>query len=542
MRQRTRKGVSIALVLMLLMAFLSGAAVTAVEPVPGTGLTLTADKTLAYPGDTINFTVGLNLLAGAISGYSATQVALFLPVGLEYQSSVVYIDGSPMVAPSSPATTPAGTSVVLSFNNNVTYGAAQIRIATKVGANASGSLTSRAEVYLQPTGGQMPATPNEQRTLAVQIQGVVQPPTLQVSRVTFNLTGGTRIGGGALVQAVPYGGAAVEPYVFRKGYIFTGWDSSFTNVRQDITVSALWVPSNDAGTIPVVPPIYDFVTGHFVNDRNTFTQHSHMPLIYYADRHVMYLVSVAIDGRVLTTGSQYVATTGLDINSTAIHLKASYLNTLPVGYHTLRVTFANNLYVEAQFTVTRYVNTFNDVNSGDWFYKGVEAMTASDLLRGVSATQFDPFSYMTRGMVVTLLYRFAGEPSITGFVNPFPDVAAGQYYTNAVIWAAANGIVVGHENGMFAPNNIMTREQFAAVLYRYQDALGSVTMDILMDYQFSDFNQISTFARSPVTKLTMQGVFYDWPADQAGRFQPRASVSRAEVATAMRLWIESIGW
>ena len=169
-------------------------------------------------------------------------------------------------------------------------------------------------------------------------------------------------------------------------------------------------------------------------------------------------------------------------------------------------------------------------------------MNASELLLGVTAARFDPYSPMTRGMVVTLLYRFAGEPSIVGFRNPFPDVAAAQYYTNAVMWASANGIVTGHETGLFAPNELMTREQFAAVLYRYQNALGSQTLDILMDYEFSDFSSIALYARAAVNKLTMQGVYRDWPSDPQGRFQPLATVSRAEVATAMRLWIESIGW
>jgi hypothetical protein len=292
----------------------------------------------------------------------------------------------------------------------------------------------------------------------------------------------------------------------------------------------------------VEPPIYDFVEGEFINGRNTFTQFSHMPLIYYAESHIANFANVEVDGYILRSGTHYVATTGIGRGTTAIHLKASYLNTLPIGNHTLRVNFKGDVYATVEFRVTRYTNTFYDVNSGDWFYKGVEAMNASELLRGVSNTQFDPYSHMTRGMVVTLLYRFAGEPSIAGFRNPFPDVAAGQYYTNAVIWASANGIVTGHENGRFAPNDIMTHEQFAAVLYRYQGVLGSVTTDILADHQFSDFNQISLYARSAVNKLNMQGVFYDWPRDPYNRFQPQSSVTRAEVATVMRLWIESVGW
>ena len=551
MKHRTRKVISVALVLVLLAAFVPGTALMApvAEPPPATGLTLTADKTTTNPGDTVAFTVGFNLLAGAVNPYSATQIAVLLPPGLTYSSSVVYVGGSPAVVTTTPASTPAGTSLVLYFDNTtMAAGPAQISITATVSSTAirGSALTTRAELYLQPTGAYMPGTPNEQASFTLQIANV-QPPTPpplpitpQIYTVQFNVNGGIRVGGGALTQAVPTGGAAVEPYVFRQGYIFIGWDTPFNNVRQNITTNALW--TSDAGTIPVVPPIGTLIEGHFVNDKNTFMQFSHVPLIYYANRHVVTFVSVQIDGRLLTEGTQFIATTGTDQNSTAIHLKASYLNTLTTGSHTLRVDFKDGVYITAQFTKAAYTNTFTDVNPGNWFYEGVRAMNASELLRGVSYTQFDPYSQMTRGMVVTLLYRFAGEPSVAGFRNPFPDVAAAQYYTNAVIWAAANGIVTGHENGLFAPEEMMTREQFAAVLYRYQNVMGTVTMDILMDLTYSDFTEIALFARSAVNKLTMQGVFRDWPSDPAGRFQPTASVSRAEVATVMRFWIESIGW
>jgi len=366
------------------------------------------------------------------------------------------------------------------------------------------------------------------------------PPVAQVYTITFDLNGGTRVGGGALTQAVPQGLSAVEPYVFRQNYTFSGWSRPFTNVTSSYTVVAQWYAKPVAPVAPA-PPVTT-VPGSFVNGKNTFTQFSHLPLIYYINLNVANLANVQIDGHILTTGVQYAATTGTTLQTTAIHLNASYLNNLAAGSHTLNVNFTDGSYSTAQFTVATYRNAFTDVHSGDWFYKGVEAMNASELLMGVTNTQFSPYSQMTRGMVVTLLYRFAGEPSVAGFRNPFPDVAPNQYYTNSAIWAAANGIVVGHEDGTFAPSEMMTHEQFAAVLYRYQNALGNVPRDVQAANNFSDFNQISLYARSAVTKLTTQGVFTDFPYDAANRFQPQAAVTRAEVATVMRLWIESIGW
>ena len=366
-------------------------------------------------------------------------------------------------------------------------------------------------------------------------------PVASVYRVTFNLNGGVRVGGGALVQAIPDGLSAVEPYVSRSGYIFTGWDRSFNNVRRDMTVTAQW--TSDPGTITVAPPIAQIVTGHWVNNKDKFIEFGHMPLIFNANSHVVNLESVDVDGRTLTAGTQYVATTATGADATtAVFLKASYLNTLSAGTHTLTLHFKGGATAVGAFTIENYTNKFLDVSPNDWFYKGVQAMNASGLLTGTTDTHFDPNASMTRGTVVTLLYKFTGEPSVAGFNNPFPDVTAGQYYTNAVIWAATNGIVTGHDTGLFAPQDLMTREQFAVVLFRYQNALGNTAMDVLMDRTYSDFSQVSTYAQSAVNKTTMQGVFRDWPVDAQNRFQPKANVTRAELAAVMRLWIESIGW
>ena len=553
MKMRLSKSISTILAVLMLasiMTFSAAAHIANPDP-PSPGLTISTDRAAVAYGETIDIYVDFLLFSGHIYPVDATQVAVLLPAGLEHLSTVAYVEGAPMVVTTVPVQVPAGTSVVVGFNNYNYAGAGRVIVSARVTAAVNTSININAGIYLQPRGGEMPSAANEQRTVAIQVIGAEipqpppippQPPDYGVVRVVFDLAGGQRVGGGALLQSVPVGGSAVEPYVHRLGYVFLGWDGDFYNVQNDITIRATWISDSDLGAIPIVPPIYEFVTGHFLGGRNTFTQYSHMPLIYYADRHVAHFVSVIIDGQTLNHGVHFIATAGQTASTTAIHLKASFLNTLAVGSRSLQINFRDYEYVNDSFTIVRYANPFTDVSSADWFYRGVEAMFASELLLGINATQFGPYYNMTRGMVVTLLYRYAGEPSVIGFRNPFPDVAANQYYTNAVIWAAANGIVTGHENGMFAPDDLMTREQFAAVLYRYQNALGSLTADILVGFQYSDYNSIALFARAAVNKLTTQGVFRDWPSDPQGRFLPTATVNRAEVATVMRYWIESTGW
>ena|GEM_PF-2753791 len=369
-----------------------------------------------------------------------------------------------------------------------------------------------------------------------------EPITPVIYNVRFDLEGGVRVGGGALIQYVASGGSAVEPYIYRENFTFLGWDGAFNHVTQDLVVRALWSVEVDTGPIIVNPPDNNKVEGKFDKEQDSFKHFSHMPIIFIVDYPVYYLESVEVDGNSLKLNTQYMATAGTASGSTAIHLRASYMNTLSEGSHALHVSFKSGVYSNAEVKIAAYSNPFYDVNKNDWFCDGVEAMNASNLMQGVSSTQFGPQSTLSRGMVVTLLYRFAGEPSIAGFQNSFADIPSNQWYTKAVIWAAANGIVLGYGDGKFGPNDLMTREQFATVLLRYQDALGNVPMDILMDREYNDFGKINSYAKPAVNKLTMQGVFRDWPSNPENHFNPQDPVARAEVATVMQRWIESIGW
>lgn len=109
---------------------------------------------------------------------------------------------------------------------------------------------------------------------------------------------------------------------------------------------------------------------------------------------------------------------------------------------------------------------FTDVSRDDWFANGVDYVSQKGLMSGTGTGTFAPNTALTRGMLVTILYQMAGAPEVTG-TCPFRDVAAGSYYEKAAIWAAENGLVSGYENGCFGPNDPVTREQLAAILYRY---------------------------------------------------------------------------
>ena len=137
-------------------------------------------------------------------------------------------------------------------------------------------------------------------------------------------------------------------------------------------------------------------------------------------------------------------------------------------------------------------NPFTDVKKTDWFYEAVQYVYENGMMSGTGDTTFSPDTTTTRGMIVTILHRMEGKPTAAG--ETFTDVAAGQYYADAVAWASANGIVSGYGNNLFGPNDPITREQMAAILYRYVQYKGyddAVKGDVSA---FADGNQVSSYA------------------------------------------------
>ena len=166
---------------------------------------------------------------------------------------------------------------------------------------------------------------------------------------------------------------------------------------------------------------------------------------------------------------------------------------------------------------------FSDV-ADQWFRQAVDFASSHELLTGVSDTEFGPLTGMTRAMVVTVLYRLEGEPKAES-AAPFGDVPAGKWYSDAVAWAASKGIVLGNGSG-FAPNDPVTREQLAAILWRYAAMLGLDSRSGSTD-AFPDAASVSSWAKDAMGWAVRVGLFR---GDDAGNLNPRAGATRAEVS------------
>ena len=206
----------------------------------------------------------------------------------------------------------------------------------------------------------------------------------------------------------------------------------------------------------------------------------------------------------------------------------TYTFTMPNGQVTITATF-----VETEAPVGE---PFLDVNEGDWFYDAVAYAYENGLMDGVGGNRFAPNSETTRAQLVTILYRLEGQPAVSGDL-PFTDVEAGTWYTNAVGWAAQNGIVNGVGDDTFAPGNDLTREQLVTILYRYAESKGydvSASADLA---GYPDGEEIQAYAREAMAWAVAENIIRGMEDDT---LKPAGNASRAQIATILMRFCEGV--
>ena len=187
-----------------------------------------------------------------------------------------------------------------------------------------------------------------------------------------------------------------------------------------------------------------------------------------------------------------------------------------------------NVTVEASFVLDDGAGLpFTDVAVGDWYYDAVAYVYENGLMTGTSGTLFSPNATTTRAMIVTILYRLEGSPVANGSAG-FTDVAYGTWYTAAVNWAAANEIVTGYGSGKFGPMDPITREQMAAILFRYADFKGMDTTARADLSGYTDAGDISAYAVEAMSWANAEGFI---TGTTATTLKPQGSATRAQVAT-----------
>ena len=171
---------------------------------------------------------------------------------------------------------------------------------------------------------------------------------------------------------------------------------------------------------------------------------------------------------------------------------------------------------------------FTDVSENDWYYDAVMFCRETGLMRGLSDTEFDPDGTVTRAMAATVIYRMLGEHKAENFWNRFTDVPDGEWYTDAIKWMTYNTLIVGYGDGRFGPDDSVTREQMATMIFRGGLSTGYLPEATGNGRAFNDIESSSDWAYPAVLRLNGLEILADLPGNS---FRPQTAATRAEIAS-----------
>lgn len=261
------------------------------------------------------------------------------------------------------------------------------------------------------------------------------------------------------------------------------------------------------------------------------TDHADVTVTVISDGAVK---SVTLDGKALSRDKDYT------VDGNRYLFKKEFLETCTVGTHRLTFLMSSGTDPAVMLTVkdtgAAWQNPFADVSPDDWFYDAVQYAVQNELFNGTSATAFSPNADMTRAMLVTVLYRLEGKPAVPA-ANGFTDVQSSQWYTDAVNWANANKIVEGYGSGTFGTNDSITREQMAAILYRYAKLKGYDMTTTTKLTKYTDATALSAWATDAMQWANAAGLI---TGTTDITLSPTGKASRAQVATILMRFCENV--
>ncbi|MFR8953142.1 MAG: S-layer homology domain-containing protein [Flavonifractor plautii] len=327
------------------------------------------------------------------------------------------------------------------------------------------------------------------------------------------------------VYTVTEGTELTLPTPSRSGYTFEGWYdgssrvSSPYKVMKDVTLTAEWDyngSSSSSGSTRYTVSVEDTDNGSVEVSPTRASKGSTVTVTVKPDE-----------------GYELDELTVTDKNGDSVKLTDK-----GDGKYTFKMP-ASKVTVEAVFTAVEPEGLpFTDVTSGDWFYDAVAYVYDKGMMEGTTDTTFAPTMNLTRSMIAQVLYNLEERPEAPGAAG-FPDVAAGAWYADAVNWAAARGIVKGYDTGAFGPEDSVTREQLAAILYRYAQAKGyDTTQGGMAVREFSDSASISDWAQTAMSWAVNAQVL---SGKGNGVLDPQGTATRAEVAQMLMNFGEHVG-
>lgn len=247
------------------------------------------------------------------------------------------------------------------------------------------------------------------------------------------------------------------------------------------------------------------------------------------------LIAVLCDGKALTAGKDYT------VNDSKYAFTESFLNSLSSGEH--KIMFDMSAGTDPVLTLTiadstqGWHNPFTDVKPSDWYYDDVEYVLTNGLFNGTSQTTFSPGLPMNRGMIIAVLWRMDNEPKAKS-THLFSDIKSNAYFYDAAMWGAENELIKGYSDDIYGPSDNLTREQVAALLWRYAkykgyDVSSGENTNIL---SYDDFADISEYAIAAMQWACGEELI---KGTSDGHLNPKGNATRAEVAAILHRFIET---
>lgn len=485
----------------------------------GESLTIPDGSSLDMNGHTITVESG-GKLDGKPTGEGTVKIAPTITTESLPDGEVGSVYSQTLTATGDPTITWSVTSDTLP---------AGLTLDTKTGT-ISGTPTTANTYNFTVTATNDSGNDSKEFTLTIDQQGTIHVTSVSLDKTSLELTEG---GTGTLI-------ATVEPNNATNKNVT--WESSNTSVA---TVNNGEVTAVSAGTATITATTED---GGFTADCTvTVSRYSTGGPTTYAvtapdveNGTVRVSPSRASRGTTVTLtvapdeGYELESLTVLDSRDNEIALTdkgdGKYTFTMPSGKVTVEASFAE---------IAPEPLPFGDVDDGDWFADAVRFVYENGMMNGVSETSFAPHATTSRSMIVTILYRLEGEP-VVDYAMDFTDVAGDAYYAEAVRWAASEGIVGGYGGGLFGTNDAVTREQLAAILYRYAAYKGydvSIGEDTNI-LSYDDFADLSEYAIPAMQWACGAGVI---TGVTDTTLVPQGEATRAQVAAMLMRFVEAIG-
>ena len=387
----------------------------------------------------------------------------------------------------------------------------------------------------------------------------------EVEQTTFLVTFVDGLTGETIaVRTVETGESATAPAApEHEGYTFKGWDKAFDNVTENLTVTALYeknkveytvtfvdgltketiaavkVEEGKSATAPEAPKHEGYTFKGWDKAFDNVTENLTVTALYEKNK-TEYTVTF-VDGLTKETIAAVKAEEGKSATAPEAPKHEGYTFK---GWDKAFANVTENLTVTAIYEKNAepakpWVNPFKDVKTSDWFYEGVKFANQQELFNGTAHDTFSPNDAMTRAMLVTVLWRLDGKTTPTK-TSGFVDVPSKAYYTEAVAWAAENGIVNGTDATHFAPNDEVTREQIAAILFRYAEKKGVDTTKRADLNAFPDANKVSAYAKDALAWANAEGLVKGSNENGKDYLIPTGSATRAQVATILARYAQNI--